>query len=127
MGRRGEERTEDPLGQSSSLGALSLEGPVESGGISKFLALCCARRHPPDLLTRPSAREYIPLLPLWTCFPVFFLSFNILELASSGHTPVTQAKALQILINMKSVLSLDSCVKAYDIPSCWSHWRTVCP
>lgn len=95
--------------------------------LRKFLALYCARRHPPDLLTRPSAREYVPLLPLWTCFPVFFLSFSILDLASSGHTPVTQAKASQILIIMKSVLSLVSCVKAYDIPSCGSHWRTVCP
>lgn len=95
--------------------------------LRKFLALCCARRHLPDLLKRPSAREHDPLLLLWTCFPVFFLSFSVLELASSGHTPVTQAKASQILIIMKSVLSLVSCVKAYDSPSCWFHWRTVCP
>lgn len=95
--------------------------------LRKFLALYCARRHPPDLPTRPSARKYVSLLPLWTCFPVFFLSFSVLDLASSGHTPVIQAKASQILIIMKSVLSLVSCVKAYDIPSCGSHWRTVCP
>lgn len=95
--------------------------------LRKFLALCCARRHLPDLLMRPSAREHDPLLPLWTCFPVFFLPFSVLELASSGHTPVTQANASQILIIMKSVLSLVSCVKAYDSPSCWFHWRTVCP
>lgn len=37
---RGEERTKDPLGQSSSLGALSLEGSEESGSISESFLLC---------------------------------------------------------------------------------------
>lgn len=36
----GEERTEDPMGRSSSRGALSLEGPMELGDISESLLLC---------------------------------------------------------------------------------------